>query len=150
MASPIEFNLFAPYNKAASLTGSFSNWQEIPMEKGDDGYFRVVVDLEDGVYQYKFKIQSKSWFFEQPDQWVSITDPYATNVDGSSAEENGIVRIKGGERIVDTYVWQHDDKPLPQDQELIIYELHVADFSGGEDDRNPRGKYKHLRSCSIL
>ncbi len=74
---------------------------------------------------------------------MSLTDPYATNVDGSSPEENGIVRIKDGQRIVDTYVWQHDDKLLPPDHALVIYELHVADFSGGEDDPEPRGKYRH-------
>lgn len=143
MASPIEFKLLAPYNNGAALIGSFSDWQEIPMEKGKDGYFRTTVDLEDGEYQYKFRVQSKSWFFE-PNQWVDVTDPYATNVDGKSAGENGIVQIKEGERIVDTYVWQHDDKPLPADRELVIYELHVADFSGGEDDSKARGKYRHV------
>ncbi len=112
MASPIQFNLFAPYNNGAALIGSFFDWKEIPMKKGDDGYFRVTVDLEDGEYQYKFRVQTRSWFFE-PDEWVTITDPYATDVDGQSSDENGIVRIKDGERIVDTYVWQHDDKPLP-------------------------------------
>ncbi|MBW4523065.1 MAG: DUF3459 domain-containing protein [Scytolyngbya sp. HA4215-MV1] len=142
MAS-IEFKLFAPYNKDAALIGSFSDWQEIPMQKGKDGYFQTTVDLEDGTYQYKFRVQSKSWFFE-PDQWVDVTDPYATNIDGNSSEENSIVRIKEGERIVDTYVWQHDDKPLPPDHALVIYELHVADFSGGENDPKPRGQYKHV------
>lgn len=111
------------------------------MEKGKDGYFRTKVELEDGVHQYKFRIQSKSWFLE-PDQWVDIIDPYATNVDESQGV--GTVRIKDGEQIVDTYVWQHDDKPLPPDQELVIYEMHVADFSGGEDDSYPRGRYKHV------
>jgi 1,4-alpha-glucan branching enzyme len=143
MASSIEFNLFAPYNEAASLIGEFSNWEEIPMKKGKDGYFRVAVDLEDGAYEYKFRVKSKSWFFE-PDQWVSVTDPYATDINGNSSEENGIVRIKAGERIVDTYVWQHDDKPLPADHELVIYELHVADFSGGEPDSKTRGQYKDV------
>ncbi len=141
MAS-IEFNLFAPYNKAAELIGSFSNWEAVPMEKGDDGYFRTKVELEDGDYQYKFRVQSRSWFFE-PDQWVEVTDPYATDIDELSGKDNGIVRIKDGERIVDTYVWKHDDKPLPPDHELVIYELHIADFSGGEDDLDARGKYKH-------
>jgi 1,4-alpha-glucan branching enzyme len=143
MASPIEFNLFAPYNEAASLVGAFSNWEEIPMRKGKDGFFRVSVDLEDGAYEYKFKVRSKSWFFE-PDEWVSVTDPYATNINGNSSEENGIVRIKDGERIVDTYVWQNDDHPLPADHELVIYELHVADFSGGEPDKYTRGRYKDV------
>jgi 1,4-alpha-glucan branching enzyme len=139
--SPIEFKLFAPYNKGAALIGSFSDWKEIPMKKGKDGYFRTQVELKDGVYDYKFRVQSKSWFFE-PDQWTDVIDPYATDVDESKGV--GTTRVKDGERIVDTYVWQHDDKPLPPDHELVIYELHVGDFSGGENDPNPRGKYKHV------
>ncbi|MBW4505197.1 MAG: alpha amylase C-terminal domain-containing protein [Scytonematopsis contorta HA4267-MV1] len=142
MSSSIEFNLFAPYNKAVSLVGSFSDWKDVPMSKGEDGYFRVTVDLEDGDYQYKFRVQSRSWFFEE-DQWVDVTDPYATDIDGMSESENSIVHIKEGQRIIDTYVWMHDDKPLPADHELVIYELHIADFSGGEDDPHLRGKYKH-------
>ena len=141
MANSIEFKLFAPYNKGAALIGSFSNWEEISMEKGEDGYFRTHVELADGNYQYKFRVQSRSWFFE-PDQWVDVIDPYATDIDDPS--QNAVVRIKGGERVVDTYVWQHDDKPLPADSELVIYEIHVGDFSGGEDDRYARGKYKHV------
>ncbi|MBD2198432.1 MULTISPECIES: alpha-amylase family glycosyl hydrolase [Calothrix] len=143
MSKPIEFNLFAPYNKGAVLIGSFSDWQEIPMQKGDDGYFRTTVDLEDGAYQYKFRVQTNSWFFEA-EQWVDVTDPYATDIDEIGGKDNGVVRIKDGERIVDTYVWHHDDKHLPADHELVIYELHVADFSGGEDDPYARGKYKHV------
>ncbi|WP_293149646.1 MULTISPECIES: alpha-amylase family glycosyl hydrolase [unclassified Microcoleus] len=141
MSAPIEFQLFAPYNKGAALMGSFSNWEEIPMAKDEEGYFRTRVELEDGVYQYKFRVQSKSWFLEA-DQWVDVVDPYATDIDDPT--QNGVVRIKDGDRIVDTYVWQHDDKPLPADRELVIYEMHVADFSGGEADPLARGKYEHV------
>jgi 1,4-alpha-glucan branching enzyme len=141
MVASIEFKLWAPYNKSAVLIGSFSNWEEVSMKKGKDGFFRTKVKLEDGLYSYKFKVQSKSWFFE-PDQWVEVNDPYATDID--DATQNCNVRIKDGERIVDTYVWKNDDKPLPADHELVIYELHVGDFSGGEDDPYARGKYKHV------
>lgn len=141
MTSKIELQLFAPYNQAAALVGCFSDWQEIPLEKGKDGYFRTQVELEDGTYQYKFRVQSRSWFFE-PDQWVDVNDPYATDIDNPT--QNCVLRVKGGERIVDTYVWMHDDKPLPPDHELVIYEMHVGDFSGGEDDPYPRGNYKHV------
>ncbi|MBE9041991.1 alpha amylase C-terminal domain-containing protein [Oscillatoriales cyanobacterium LEGE 11467] len=140
MGSFIEFKLFAPYNKAAALIGSFSDWEEILMEKDERGYFRTQVELEDGQYQYKFRVRSKSWFFEE-DEWVDVVDPYATDIDDPT--QNGIVRIKDGEKIVDTYVWQHDDKPLPSDRELVIYELHISDFSGGEDDAELRGNYQH-------
>ena len=60
MASSIEFKLFAPYNKQVTLKGCFSDWSEISMEKDDHGYFKTEVELEDGVYQYKFRVQSKS------------------------------------------------------------------------------------------
>jgi len=141
MASSIEFKLFAPHNKGAALIGSFSNWKDIQMQKGEDGYFRTQVELEDDIYQYKFRVQSKSPRFE-PDQWVEVIDPYATDVD--EAKNNGVMQVKDGKKIVDTYVWQHDDKPLPVNHELVIYELHVADFSGGEDDPHKRGKYQHI------
>ncbi|HEY9742796.1 MAG TPA: glycogen-binding domain-containing protein [Coleofasciculaceae cyanobacterium] len=64
MTRAIEFQLFAPNNKGVVLIGSFSEWKEVPMEKGEDGYFRTQVELEDGVYQYKFRIQSQSPGFE--------------------------------------------------------------------------------------
>jgi 1,4-alpha-glucan branching enzyme len=138
MTSVIEFDLFAPRNNGVALIGSFSEWKEIPMQKGEDGYFRTQIELKDGTYQYKFRVQTKSPNFE-PDQWLDIIDPYATDVDEEQAY--AVVHIKDGERIVDTYVWQHDDTPLPENHELVIYEMHVADFTGGEVDSHKRGKF---------
>ncbi len=138
MTSLIEFDLFAPRNKSTALIASFSDWKEIPMDKCEDGYFRTQVKLEDGVYQYKFRIQTKSPQFE-PDRWIDVIDPYATDVDED--KKVAIVRIKDGKKIVDTYVWQHDRTPLPNNHELVIYEMHVADFTGGEVDPYKRGKY---------
>lgn len=131
MANSIEFQLFAPYNQAASLIGSFSDWQPLSMEKDQEGTFRTAVDLEDGEYEYKFRVQSKSWFLE-PEEWVEIVDPYATDV--NDAEQNGVLRVKDGQRIVDTYTWQHDHTPLPGDHELVIYELFVGGFGGDKQD----------------
>ncbi|MEN9521282.1 MAG: hypothetical protein RLZZ381_3870 [Cyanobacteriota bacterium] len=141
MANLIEFQLFAPYNKEAAVIGSFSDWQAIAMKKGKDGYFRTKVELEDGKYEYKFRVRSLSWFLE-PDEWVDIIDPYAVSI--VPENQNGRITIKDGEAIVDDYVWMHDDKLLPADHELVIYELHVGDFSGGEDDPNVRGKYQDV------
>jgi 1,4-alpha-glucan branching enzyme len=44
----------------------------------------------------------------------------------------------------DEYVWKHDDCFLPPDEELVIYELHVGDFSGGENDLNARGTFTNI------
>jgi 1,4-alpha-glucan branching enzyme len=129
MTNSTEFKLFAPYNKAAMLIGSFSDWNEIPMQKGDDGYFRVKVELEDGIYQFKFRVQSKSWFLK-PDQWVEINDPYMMEMHPET--ENGIVHIKAGQQVRDTYTWKHDGQALPENHELVMYEMHVADFLAGD------------------
>jgi 1,4-alpha-glucan branching enzyme len=141
MTNLIEFKLFAPYNKEAAVIGSFSDWQPIAMDKEDDGYFRTEIELKDGEYEYKFRVRSCSWFLE-PDEWVEIVDPYATNI--APETQNGTVTIKDGAKIVDTYVWMHDNKPLAADHKLVIYELHIGDFSGGEDDPKTRGKYQHV------
>ncbi|MBU7583498.1 MAG: alpha amylase C-terminal domain-containing protein [Nostoc sp. TH1S01] len=138
MANLVEFKLFAPRNEQISLIGSFSQWQDIPLEKTEDGYFQTQIPLEDGIYSYKFRLQTKSPQFEL-NEWIDVIDPYATDID--EAREYGIIRIKNGERIVDTYIWQHDDQPLPDNEELVIYELHIADFTGYENDPDKRGKY---------
>ena len=132
------FQLFAPYNNEANLIGDFNEWKELPMKKADDGYFRIAVELADGVYQYKFNVQSKSWFYEE-NEWKSIADPYSTDIDAET--QNSILTIKNGVKIVDEYDWKHDDTPLPTNDSIIIYEMHIGDFSGGEEDGFTRGKY---------
>ncbi|HEY9860437.1 MAG TPA: alpha-amylase family glycosyl hydrolase, partial [Candidatus Obscuribacterales bacterium] len=126
MASPIEFSLFAPRVEKVALIGSFSDWQETPMTKGEDGYYRASVDLEDGVYQYKFRVLSKTEYLLG--QWLDVNDPYATEIDLNT--QNGMMRVKDGEKVSTFYEWQHDDKPLPANEELVIYEMHIADFVG--------------------
>ncbi len=133
-----EFRLFAPTITEACLIADFSDWKEIRMEKGADGFFRSTRKLADGSYQYRYKVRSKSWFNEL-DEWKTITDPYATNVDPET--QNSILHLKNGKKIVDEYVWTSDDVPLPENDRLVIYELHVGDFSGGEEDGYSRGKY---------
>jgi len=132
------FRLFAPNNIDAAVIVDHLDWKPHPMTKGDDGWFIAEIGLADGDYQYKFNIRSKSWFNEE-DAWVTITDPRATDID--PATQNSILRIRNGVKAVDEYVWRHDDVPLPVDAALVIYEMHVSDFSGGEADPFTRGKY---------
>jgi 1,4-alpha-glucan branching enzyme len=46
--------------------------------------------------------------------------------------------------LLDEYEWKHDASPLPPDEELVIYEIHVGDFSGGIDDPNARGTFTNV------
>ncbi len=95
MSNAVEFKLLAPYNQAAVLIGSFSDWKEISMQKNERGYFSTSVELEDGVYQYKFRVRSKNQ--DRLDRWVEINDPYVTAID--AATNNGVIRIKDGRRF---------------------------------------------------
>lgn len=140
MASSIEFNLFAPRNEAVSLIGSFSDWQDVPMQKGEDGFFRTHVDLEDGSYYYKFRVKSNSPGLEG--KWIDVNDPYMTEMDRKT--ENGIVNVKDGQRVLDTYVWRHDDRSLPPNENLIIYEMHLSDFCGKDIDISDPTKLKKV------
>ncbi|WP_287127640.1 alpha-amylase family glycosyl hydrolase [Candidatus Cyanaurora vandensis] len=122
----ISFNLLAPYNEKVSLVGEFSNWEPIAMQRDETGTYQVQVSLPDGEYEYKFQAVSKSFF--AVDQEVTFADPYARQV---TDKDVSIMRIKDGKPIVDSYEWQHDDAALVQDDQLMIYELHVYGFNGG-------------------
>ena len=133
------FELFAPYNQSVDLIGSWDDWKPIPMTKNDKGIWRVDVPLSDGEYQYKFEVISKSPFLL--DQKVAVSDPKALRYTLDS-HENAVVRIKKGQPVISTYKWKHDDVPLVPNEQLIIYELHVADFRGGTgDDQKTPGKF---------
>lgn len=130
--SSIPFALFAPYNESVQLVGDFSEWKPLPMKKGADGWWRTELELADGDHQYKFRVKSLSYFARG--ETMDVFDPYELHITDDE-HENSIVRVKGGERIWTEYQWKHDDVPLPQNHELVIYELFVADFAGTTDRR---------------
>jgi len=134
----VEFVLFAPYNTDVALVGDWDKWQPIPMKKDENGYWRVEVPLKDGDHQYKFQVKSLSWFAEG--KQVTVADPTALRFSLDS-RENSIVTIKDGKKVLTSYQWKHDDVPLPSNDELIIYELHVADFTGGPGDNTRKRLY---------
>ncbi len=123
----IPFELLAPYNESVALLGSWNDWEPIPMKKDNQGVWRAEVPLADGDYEYKFQVVSKSYF--AAGETRTVADPKALEHTLDS-HENSIVRVRNGQRITLSYDWQHDDKPLPPNEQLILYELHVGDYSG--------------------
>ncbi|NLX09006.1 MAG: alpha-amylase [Chloroflexi bacterium] len=135
----VSFSLFAPYNEDVTLIGDWNDWEPVEMQRRDDGWWHVGLPLDDGEYQYKFRLKSNSYF--QEGQNVAVTDPRALRVTRDQ-QENAIVRVKDGQRVVTTYEWQHNDVHLPQNHELIIYETHIGDFTGETGEGlNPAGEY---------
>ena len=132
----IEMGLFAPYNEVVQVIGSWNDWDPIELTRGPDGWWRTTIELEDGDYQYKFRVKSLSYF--AVGEMLDVFDPYALSIT-EDKRENTILRVRNGRRIDIDYDWKHDDKPLPDNRDLVIYELHVGDFAGKE-----RGKFKHV------
>lgn len=133
--SDIEFRLFAPYVESVTLVGSWSKRTK-KMEKDACGVWHAKARLKDGEYRYKFRLKSLSPFMQG--QTVEITDPLARRVD-EMQDDAGVLIIRDGMDVTTEYTWQHDDVFLAQDNELVIYELHVGEF-GWKDDK--QGTFK--------
>lgn len=130
----VAFELLAPYNEDVTVIGSWNDWKPTPMERGDDGVWRVEIPLEDGEYEYKFQLKSKSYFAEG--QTVTVADPTSLQLTLNS-RENSLLKVKDGQPVTLTYEWQHNDVPLPPNDQLIIYEMHVGDFCGDPGNNQP-------------
>jgi 1,4-alpha-glucan branching enzyme len=119
-----EFSLFAPRVASVDVIGSWSS-EPTPLERDDDGTWRTSVQLPDGRHRYRFRVPSRSSFLAG--QTVDVTDPFARMVDEAD-DDAGVVVIAGGRDVTVAYDWRHDDVPLPQDDQLVLYELHIGEF----------------------
>ena len=136
----VDLALFAPYNEKVWLTASWNKWERVPLEKSKDGWWRTEVQLEDGEYFYNWIVKSKSYF--AIDKEIEVFDPYGLSI-SNDEKQRTYLRVRDGKRLIHDYVWKHDDVPLPNNQQLILYELHVGDFSGGKGDiASPRVRGK--------
>ncbi|MEE8572970.1 MAG: glycogen-binding domain-containing protein, partial [Gemmatimonadota bacterium] len=59
----IEFTFDHPNAGSVSLAGEFNNWNANadPLTQGEDGVWRVVVDLGPGDHEYKFVVNGSEW-----------------------------------------------------------------------------------------
>ncbi len=139
--SSIEFTLFAPTIAEATLIGSFSEWKDIPMSS-EHGTFRSSAQLSDGDHEYKFRIRRNN-----EENWIDVIDPYVTNYDPT--RNTGIITIKNGKKILDEYTWKHDNVKLPDNKDLIIYEIYIADFADNGQFSGVIEKLDYLKDLGI-
>ena len=76
-AGEVTLELDRPDADFVHVAGEFNDWKpnDIALEKGDDGIWRVTLDLEAGRYEYKFIINGQDWVADpaNPDK---VADPY--------------------------------------------------------------------------
>lgn len=138
----VTFGLFAPHKKDVRLIGDFNNWDPnaAVMTLNADGLWVTELNLPPAEYGYQFLIDHGS------DKEVTIADPYSRRlryVEGT-AEPHSVIVV--GQT---PFVW-HDDgfgtKPL---NELVIYELHVGDFSPEGTFKGVTAKLDYIRDLGV-
>lgn len=132
-----ELSVFAPRVHKIVAHGEWNNRQGDEMTKGEDGVWRVFLPLADGEYAYHFVVT-----------YAEGQDPYrVANPEGiqfSEDQSESVLKVVGGERAWVLYEWQHDAAGLPNNQELVIYEMHVGDFSGANDNGRGTGTFAQV------
>jgi 1,4-alpha-glucan branching enzyme len=133
------FRLYAPGKQRVELLGDFNDWQRNKhrLTADDDGWWSIDVDLPPGRHTWRFRV----------DDELEFTDPCSKEVE---QDEDGRWRsvIRIGEAAFD---WQHDngDYQRPDYQDLVIYELHVGDFTGGGGFSDVQDRIDHLSTLSV-
>ncbi len=70
------FSFAAPGAMSVQLVGDFTHWQQQPinMQKGADGIWRAVVQLQPGTHHYRFLVDGQ--WRDDPECMVRVPNPY--------------------------------------------------------------------------
>jgi len=134
----VSFTLYAPGKQSVHLIGDFNDWnfQADAMRQIDEGLWSVEKELPRGAFAYQFLIDGET----------IICDPYARYVeeDPGDRPRKAIVKPKQ-----DPYKWQHDQWQRPTFPDLLIYEMHIADFTPQRDFREAVERLGHVSDLGM-
>jgi len=134
----VTFALWAPWKKSVHLIGDFNNWnmQADPLAVDERGLWWIEKQLGPGTHAYQFVIDGET----------TVSDPYARGLRwaGGSPQPHALVEVGAK-----PYQWGDGGfgiKPLNQ---LVIYELHVGDFSLEGTFEGVIAKLDHLAGLGV-
>lgn len=138
----VTFGLFAPHKKTVHLIGDFNDWDRTgaEMQRHDDGMWTTEMTLPPAEYGYQFLIDKGT-----PSE-VVIADPYSKQlrwVEGQP-EPHSIITVGKA-----PYIWNDGDFQIKPLNELILYELHVGDFSPEGTFRGVTQKLDYIRDLGV-
>jgi 1,4-alpha-glucan branching enzyme len=101
-----------------------------------EGWWSLTKELPRGAFAYQYLI----------DKRFVVCDPYARFVaeDPGDAPRKAIVRPRQ-----EGYHWRHDHWRRPRFQDLMIYEMHIADFTPQRDFREAVGYLDRVRDLGV-
>ena len=120
----VSFALWAPWKKSVHLIGDFNGWdaQADPLAVDASGLWWIEKRLEPGRYGYQFVIDGET----------TIGDPYARALRWAEGSPAPHALVDVGAK---PYEWGDGGFQIKPLNQLVIYELHVGDFS-------PEGTFK--------
>jgi 1,4-alpha-glucan branching enzyme len=109
------------------------------------GIFQIPssLQIDDGEHQYKFFIRKNL----KDNSWTSVIDPYIEKYD--IKHRHGLITIRNGKKYTDPYQWKYDQIKLPENDQLVIYELYVADFTENGQFSGVLSKLDYLSDLGI-
>ena len=157
-ATTVTLVLEAPYKQEAYVVGDFNNWTYSPiyqMKKDGDMFWITLNNLTAGEeYAYQYVVDGN----------ITIADPYTEKVldpwndkyISSSIYPNLKSYPEGGSGIVSVfqtnqtaYNWQASGYTRPNKEDLIIYELHLRDFTAEGSFKSAQTKIPYLKELGI-
>jgi malto-oligosyltrehalose trehalohydrolase len=114
----VRFALWAPWKKSVHLIGDFNQWdkQADPMEVNEEGIWSIEKEIQAETCRYQFVIDGET----------IIGDPYARKIEWveGSDQPHAIVDLNQ-----EPYAWNDGEFGIRPLNQLVIYELHVGNFS---------------------
>ena len=109
----VDFCVWAPFATGVAVTGTFNNWQAVPMNSDGDGYWSLTVKGAEAGQEYKFIIMNG-------DQVLYKNDPRALQV--TTTDGNSVI-------VATDFEWENDEqRPFTQNAS-VVYELHIGTFN---------------------
>jgi 1,4-alpha-glucan branching enzyme len=108
----VSFRVWAPFASNVAVTGSFNEWQSLPMDSEGDGYWTVTVPDAQAGQEYRYLITNG-------EQQLFRNDPRALQVTTSA----------GNSVVVDTHFeWTDQEFKSVELEKQVVYEMHVGTF----------------------
>lgn len=123
-AAGVEISLFAPRVHKVVLQGEWNGFAGDEMVRGEEGVWRATLPLADGNYGYRFEVT-----YAEGQPAYQVADPLAMRYKADDMHI-AVVDVADGRQAWLRHEWKHNDVPLPTNDALVIYELHIGDFGG--------------------
>ncbi len=154
----VTFVLYAPDKEFVHIIGSFNNWEisnDYLMKKDGDYFWLTVSSLDANTeYAFQFFIDGEiriadpytNKTLDSNDQYIS-EDIYPGLMDYPSDMTTEIASVfKINE---DDYTWQLTDFVNPDIEKMVIYELHIRDFTSNGDIKTVTDSINYFKELGV-